>query len=256
MSHTPPFLSNRNINNMWDVIYDEEVFRFLEKDHQETIYKVFINNINGFYKADTTDSNIPLIELNKKYILLILNHLKETYVLPKKITIHQQQPVPLKELITYEDIQSDRKSKIESAYIHKQAEFNDMITLKPPQKPNFLDAAVPDRPIKEMDKILKEMQAQRNYDVVYPDVNVNTNMDMDMDQPPFKNKKMVSFVEEETKEIKEKEENATNISDESTLFSKLKRIEPTSLSLYEQISNLESMLEQACIQLASIKNSL
>lgn len=156
------FNKKDNIKMLWDVISDEDIFRFLTPDIQSKIYQLFLNNIQGFFENERTKIN-SLVDLNKKYILLILNHIRKTYPYqPSKITIHNEQP--LKELITFEEIQNDRKSQFEKDFNRRQEEFEDSMAIKAPPIPEFADKDT-DRPIKEMDKILKEMQAQRNYEV-------------------------------------------------------------------------------------------
>ena len=105
-----------------------------------------------------------MVELNKKYIVLFLNYIKKTYPYqPNKIQIFNEQ-LQTKELITFEEIQNDRKSQFEKDFNRRQEEFDDSMKLKAPSLPDFSDKES-DKPIKEMDKILKEMQTQRNYEV-------------------------------------------------------------------------------------------
>jgi hypothetical protein len=162
---------------LWDVISDEDIFTFVTPDIQSKIYNLFLNNIQGFFEVERKKTN-SLVDLNKKYILLILNHIKKTYPYqPSKIKIHNEQP-QLKELITFEEIQNDRKSQFEKDFNRRQEEFEDSMTLKAPPVPEFADKES-DKPIKEMDKILKEMQAQRNYEVEQINRTYNTSNQVD-----------------------------------------------------------------------------
>jgi hypothetical protein len=158
------FNKKDNVKMLWDLISDEDIFRFLTPDIQTKIYNLFLNNINGFFETERSKTNL-LVDLNKKYILLILNHIKNTYPYqPSKIKIHSEPP--LKELITFEEIQNDKKSQFEKDFSRRQEEFDDSMSIKAPPLPEFSDPeGKTDKPIKEMDKILKEMQAQRNYEV-------------------------------------------------------------------------------------------
>jgi len=166
-----------NIKMLWDVISDEDIFTFLTPDIQSKIYDLFLNNIHGFFEVERKKTNL-LVDLNKKYILLILNHIKKTYPhQPSKIKIYNEQP-QLKELITFEEIQNDRKSQFEKDFNRRQEEFEDSMTLKAPPVPEFADKES-DKPIKEMDKILKEMQAQRNYEVNQINRTYNTSNQVD-----------------------------------------------------------------------------
>jgi len=96
--------------------------------------------------------------------MLILNHITKTYTqqMPNKIKILDEAPV--KEFITAEELHNDRKSKFDKELIKRQEEFENTMDVKAPPLPNFLDK-YEDKPIGEMDKIIKEMTFKRNYDV-------------------------------------------------------------------------------------------
>jgi hypothetical protein len=165
------FIKKENIQMLWDVISDEDIFKFISPDIQSKVYNLFLNNIHGFFENEKTKIN-TLVDLNKKYILLILNHIKKTYPYqPSKIKIHNEQPI--KELITFEEIQNDRKSQFDRDFSRRQEEFEVSMSIKAPPVPDFNDKNT-DKPIKEMDKILKEMQAHRNYEVEQINHSYNT----------------------------------------------------------------------------------
>jgi hypothetical protein len=156
------FLKKENVNTLWDVISDEEIFKFLPRDIQANIGNLFSTNIKGFFETERVKTN-NLIELNKKYIIIILNYIKKNYPhQPSKIKILEEQPI--KELITYEEIQNERKSTFEKDLQNRQQEFEDIMAIKAPPVPEFADKFT-DKPIGEMDKIIKEMTSKRNYEV-------------------------------------------------------------------------------------------
>ena len=156
------FVSKNNITMLWEIINDEEIFKYHSRDIQEKIYQIFLNNIEGFFDLEKNKTNF-LVDINKKYILLVLNHIKTSYPYqPSKIKIHNE--MPIKESITYEEIQNDRKSQFEKDYNRRQEDFEELINIKTPPVPDFSDKQT-NRPIKEMEKILKEIQTQRNYEV-------------------------------------------------------------------------------------------
>lgn len=167
------FLNKENVKMLWDVISDEDIFRFLTPNVQKEIYNLFLNNLKGFYNNERNASN-SLVELNKKYIILILNHIKNNCShQPSKIKIHNEYPT--KESITFEEIQNDRKNKIQHDFERIQEEFDSSMSLKPPPTPKFADET--DKPIKEMDKILKQIQQKRNYEIEQINKNHNPNSD-------------------------------------------------------------------------------
>ena len=61
------FFKNANIDMLWDVIIDEEIFKNKQPAIQNEIRNTFLNNIQGFYKTEHQNTN-SLIDLNKKYI--------------------------------------------------------------------------------------------------------------------------------------------------------------------------------------------
>jgi hypothetical protein len=157
------FLHKENINTLWDVISDEDIFKFLSRDIQSKVAQLFTNNVTGFFEIEKIKTN-NLVDINKKYIMLILNHIKKTYTqqMPNKIKILEETPV--KEFITAEELYNERKSQFDKDLSKRQEEFENIMTVKAPPVPNFLDK-YEDKPIGGMDKIIKEMTAKRNYDV-------------------------------------------------------------------------------------------
>jgi hypothetical protein len=170
-----PFLKKQNIETLWDVISEEEIFKFLSRDIQAKISDMFLSNIKGFFEVERNKTN-NLVDINKKYILLILNYIKNTFPqnLPNKIKIFNEEPVS-KELITYEEIQNEKKSQFEKELSKVQEEFTNSMSLPVPEKPDFADK-YSDSPINEMDKMIKEITAKRNYDVEQINRNYQTNI--------------------------------------------------------------------------------
>jgi hypothetical protein len=205
------FTKKENIQMIWDVVSDENIFIYLTPDIQSKIYTLFLNNIQGFFENERT-KNTLLIDLNKKYILLILNHIRQTYPYqPSKIKIHSE-PV-VQESITFEEIQIEKKKQFEKDFSKRQEDFEDSMTIKAPPLPEFSDPeGKTDRPIKEMDKILKEMQAQRNYEVEQINRTYNSSNQVDNWLKPqetsLKTEKFGS--NEDSKEKQEKEQSKGN----------------------------------------------
>lgn len=169
------FLKKPNIETLWDVISEEEIFKFLSRDIQSKISDIFISNIAGFFEVERNNTN-NLVDINKKYILLILNYIKNTFPenLPNKIKIFNEEPVS-KELITYEEIQNEKKTQFEKDLSKVQEEFTNSMSLPVPEKPDFTDK-YRDSPISEMDKMIKEITEKRNYDVEQINRNYQTNI--------------------------------------------------------------------------------
>jgi hypothetical protein len=184
MSNTD-FFKNVNVEMLWDVIIDEAIFKNKQPEIQNEIRNTFLNNIQGFYKMEQPNSS-SLIELNKKYILIILNYIKKSFSpqipvpqipmqqIPRKIKISDEPIKDKKELITYEDIHHDRTSQFEKDLNKYKDDFNDAMSLPVPPVPNFSDNEK-DVPIGEMEKLIKEITDKRNYDVEIINRNISGN---------------------------------------------------------------------------------
>jgi hypothetical protein len=162
------FLNKENLSMIWDVISDEEMFKLLSRENQNKVVQLFNNNIKGFYDNECNNTT-NLMELNKKFIILILNFIKNNLTSSSqlnKIKIHEEvlPPTVSKELITYEEIQTERQSQFEKDFNKRQEEFSNAMTLPKPKIPDFKDN-LNEGPITEMEKIIKEMTSQRNYEV-------------------------------------------------------------------------------------------
>ena len=165
------FIKKNNIEMLWEVISDEGLFKYLSRDDQVKIYQLFLNNIQGFFDIEKI-KNETLVDINKKYIVLILTYIKNNYInQPNKITIYKE---PIKESITYEEIQNDKRFNFERDLNKRQEEFEDSMNIKAPPQPEFADKER-DIPIKEMENILKEMQEKRNYEIEQINKNYNNN---------------------------------------------------------------------------------
>jgi hypothetical protein len=157
------FSTKENIDTIWDVIIDEDIFKFLTREIQSNIFKVFTENIKGFFEVEIKKEK-ELIDMNKKYIILILTYIKKNYPnnIPSKIKIYDESET--KEPITYEEIKNEKKTQIEIDFIKRNQEFTNSMSLEVPEVPEFMDKFT-DKPISEMDKMIKEMTAKRNYDI-------------------------------------------------------------------------------------------
>jgi hypothetical protein len=112
--------------------------------------------------------------------MLVLNHsnkvIKNSMSTEiKKIKISNETPNNVNELITYEEIQNDRRSQFDKDLNKRQEEFTSAMSLPVPPVPKFTDS-LDDGPISEMEKAIQEITAQRNYDVEQINRNNNNNL--------------------------------------------------------------------------------
>ncbi len=155
------FLTKGNVDLLWEVIIDDELFKNKPKELINQIGNMFAQNLRGFNESEKNNST-NLINMNKKFIELILNR---SY----SIINFNQNPIPpqkqkQKELITSTDLLSDRMSQFEKELSQKQSEFTSAMSLPVPPVPKFSDNNL-DGPMGEMDIAIKKALEQRNYDI-------------------------------------------------------------------------------------------
>jgi len=211
------FLEKENLELLWEVLIDEPLIKQLCDSliKYKTLMHIFQSNLNEFFNAEKNNCN-NLIELNKKYILLIINYIiktnnnnnnktnqsephpqNESSMRPqyKKIRIHEDEPI--KQSITFEDIHNDRLNIFEKELNKKQEEFTNAMTLPVPQVPNFSDKL--DEPMSEIELEIKRIQEQRNYDIeMINNTNKNTNGSSDANwlkpqETSIKNEKLIKI---------------------------------------------------------------
>jgi hypothetical protein len=138
--NTTNFLNNENVKVLWDVVIDEDIIKRQSREFHENILKLFRNNLKGFYDVESQKTT-NLVDMNKKYILLILNHANKQIkqnVKPeyRKIKILDELPQKkVNELITYEEIQNDKRSQFDKDLNRRQEEFTNSMALPVPPVP-------------------------------------------------------------------------------------------------------------------------
>ena len=156
------FLTKQNVSLIWEVIMDD----VLKNKSQEVILKInniFYANLKGFFDNEKQKSR-NVMELNKKYISLIINYIDGNFSQKQPQQQHQQQQQKIaKELITHDDLQSDRMTQFDKKLSTIKQEFSNAMALPVPEKPDFSDKL--DTPLTELELEIKKVMAQRNYDI-------------------------------------------------------------------------------------------
>lgn len=165
MSNISIFLNKQNIKLLWDVLLDELRLDTNNKQLVSNIRTVFESNINPFISKASQIS--LLVDLNKQFLSQVViavyrlfPKIKQEQDL-KRINISSEE---LNEPYKVEDIQTARQSNFEKQVNQKRAEFENSISLKKPQELDFTEK-VDDDKIKEMDSLIAETMARRNFEV-------------------------------------------------------------------------------------------
>ena len=155
---SPTFLSNENMKLLWDVLIENEVFQNKSKDFLININYLVNQNIQPFYESEKNKVS-NLMELNKKFISFLLNHIQKRF-LDEKTASNMK---PESKLVTSEEIQTHRINQFEKDFSLKEMEFKKSMSLPVPPTPVFQDKM--DEPISELELEIKKTIAQRNYDI-------------------------------------------------------------------------------------------
>lgn len=160
MSSISNFLTNENISMLWELIYDGNIIKNNSKDFDNHILKVFKENLSPFFETERKNTN-NLVDMNKKYIMLMINFIQSSISVKNKPI---ELPKENKELITIEEIQNSRQDTFERDLNRRQEEFSNSMSIAVPPVPNF-SIKLDDEPIVEIEKTIKKMVEQRNYDI-------------------------------------------------------------------------------------------
>ena len=147
------FVLPDNVEMLWEVLKDSVIYEFMPKDERVLFRQHVVENVRGFYnKEQMSNPSQSLMTMNKKFIEVMLNSLK---------TPASKKTPP--DLHTAKHIQDDRQQKFERQLTQKKEEFDNAINVKVPPAPNFSDQA--DTPISEMETLIAQAVAQRNYEM-------------------------------------------------------------------------------------------
>ena len=126
----------------------------------DPIRKQFSNITRNFYEVEKA-SGLSLIALNKKIITVLIN---EWMPMLKKQEQEMQTPKKVEPvLFTAEEIQQSRKTEFEQQFNEKQNEFKTAMAQPVPSTIDFKEKK--DEPIGEMEKLIAETIAQRNFEI-------------------------------------------------------------------------------------------
>lgn len=161
------FLNKQNLKLLWDVLLDELQIDPTNKTVITNIRTVFESNINPFTKSTSINSNVQLVNLNKQFlsqVVIAVNRLfpnlgrEQDF---KRIQISSEEVMnPYK----IEDIHEARKDDFENQLKIKRSEFENSINLQKPKEMDFTEK-IDDGKIKEMDALIAETIARRNFDI-------------------------------------------------------------------------------------------
>ena len=223
------FLTKQNLKLLWEVLLDELRIDPTNKAVVANIRTVFESNINPFTKNTSVNSNVQLVNLNKQFlsqVVIAVNRLFPNLGQEKDFKRIQISSEEVMSPYKIEDIHEARKDDFENQLKIKRSEFENSINLQKPKEMDFTEK-IDDGKIKEMDTLIAETIARRNFDI--EQINKVTNLNVEdpenwlNPQKITKNTNTNTNINEKKEEVKEvKEKNDLNFYSKL----KLKQIEP------------------------------
>ena len=174
MNNLQQFKTVKNVNMLWEVLLDELKINQQNTSLVSNIRSVFENNISLFLSR--ANPNSGLMNLNKIFLSQIVTAVNRLFP-----NINQQQQSTklisisdevINEPYKVEDIHSARQSEFELQVNQRRSEFDNLVTHKKPKELDFSDKAEISK-IKEMEALIAETIAKRNFEI--DQINMNTN---------------------------------------------------------------------------------
>lgn len=154
---------------LWDVLMENELFQNKPRDFLLKINTLFNENICDFYEKEKTKS-FSLLELNKKFITLFINHIQQLNSKPGNKSNNSNSNSNT--FITHQEIQANRINEFEKNLNLVKQDFTNAMALPVPSTPDFKDKI--EEPMTELEIEIKKTMAQRNYDIEVIHNNIQT----------------------------------------------------------------------------------
>jgi hypothetical protein len=145
------FLNRDNINTLWEVLSESPTLSKLSNAQQSQMQQHMAQQMRVFFNKEGANQTNDLMTLNKRFLERMLRNMSNL-----------TPPSPATKY-TSQQIQEARQTQFEQQYNKKKEEFTDAITLRVPPTPTFADTK--DEPISEMEQLIANMVAQRNFEM-------------------------------------------------------------------------------------------
>lgn len=275
------FLSRENVDMLVEILLDDKPNK-TQGDVNQIIQE--INVFRNTHLNSSAVSNVSLLELNQQFLKRMISHtttnqnmsLQSNASLQSTSSLQSphasslpnaslpssslqssgssfQQSLPNANSYRNEDLKAERLDFFDKQLNQKRQEFESAITLKKPTPPIFEDSKMLDKPISNMEELMAQTMAQRNFDMS----NISSPQSSDWLSPVSTSVK-VEKQEFNGQEEKEKDKEKKTISFEepppitNSIFARLK----TNNSLESQIETLTNRLTLLEEQMAELRSSL
>jgi len=151
------------METLWEVLSESPTVLRLPSVQQSQMQQNMAQQMRAFFNKEGATQTNDLMTLNKRFLERTLRSMSNpTQSVPAvpAVTSVTASSTPR---YTSQQIQEARQTQFEQQYNKKKEEFTDAITLRPPPTPTFADTK--DEPISEMEQLIANMVAQRNFEM-------------------------------------------------------------------------------------------
>ena len=168
------FITNDNIEMLWDLILDT-IGSNIKTNEQLSISRgFFINQAKHFFEREKSKKQ-NIMEMNKMFMS---ENIQQFQILHKQIQEKELQNKKqhnistlnngnsIKEILTIEDLHTERLNQFEKSLEHKQNEFQNMMNVPIPKIPNFKeDVQVEKINSTEMQNVIAKTMSERKFEM-------------------------------------------------------------------------------------------
>ena len=160
------FKSDENIGLLWEIIVDVND----KSKNVDNLKLDFLFKVGKFIEIMVIQKNekMDCLNLNKIFITNYVGSLESqnssTSATSSQIVPVKQESQPEPQLITFEEIQNNKRTTFEKELKLKQRDFENSMVNAVPEIPNFKVGDI-DKPISEMEDLIARTLAQRNYEI-------------------------------------------------------------------------------------------
>lgn len=269
------FLSRENVDMLVEILLDDKPNK-TQGDVNQIIQE--INVFRNTHLNSSAVSNVSLLELNQQFLKRMISqtipsnkpsmpnqNISLTNASLQSSVPSLQSPTSLHssghnaslqsstQNLSYrnEDLKAERLDFFDKQLNQKRQEFESAITLKKPTPPIFEDSKMLDKPISNMEELIAQTMAQRNFDMS----NISSPQSSDWLSPISTS---VKVEKQELNGLEEKEKKTISFEEPppitNSIFARLKTAQSNSLETQiETLTNRVTLLEE---QMAELRSSL
>jgi len=261
------FLSRENVDMLVEILLDDKPNK-TQGDVNQIIQE--INVFRNTQLNSSSVSNVSLLELNQQFLKRMISQ-TNVQSMPNNASLQSPsalQSIPNQNMSLQssksslqsptnssgyrnEDLKAERLDFFDKQLNQRRQEFESAITLKKPTPPIFEDSKMLDKPISNMEELIAQTMAQRNFDIS----NIGSTPSSDWLSPVSTSVKVEKQELDEKEKDKDKEKKTISFEEPPITNSIFARLKPNN-SLESQIEILTNRVILLEEQMAEFRSRL